>query len=99
MDETDHDRLLARLDHMVERGRVTEAEAAALRAAGDPSAVDAAVGAIRLRHASPKLVEAVEQGAMSEGEVEAFRERLRRGEHPRSLRAHLRRTERGATDG
>jgi polyhydroxyalkanoate synthesis regulator phasin len=99
MDKPDHDRLMGRLDHMVERGRMTEAEAAALRAASDPSEVDAVLCSIRLRHATPKLAEAVEQGAMTEDEAEVFRDRLRRGEHPRSLRAHLRRRKRGGTDG
>jgi hypothetical protein len=98
MGEPDHDGLLRRLDHMVEKGRVTEAEAAALRAAQSPSEVEAAICAIRLRHAAPKLAQAVDDGTLSEEDASSLRERLRNGEHSRTLRAHLRRGRREGSD-
>ncbi|HEX3393098.1 MAG TPA: hypothetical protein VHS52_01110 [Acidimicrobiales bacterium] len=84
-----HRRLLARLDHMVESGRVTEDEAARLRAADGPQEIDHAVGAIRLRHAGARLDAAVADGDMSREEADGFLERLRNGEHPRGLRSDL----------
>jgi hypothetical protein len=84
-----HRRLLMRLDHMVESGRVTDDEAARLRAATGPQEIDHAVGAIRARHAGARLDAAVAGGDMSREEADGFLERLRNGEHPRGLRSHL----------
>jgi hypothetical protein len=83
-------RLVERLDKMVTSGRMTEAEAARIRAAGDTAEFDAAVGEIRVRHATPRLAAAVEQGKMTQVDADTAVEQLRAGEHPRSLRAHLR---------
>jgi len=88
-DPKTHRRLLERLDHMVESGRVTEGEAARLRAATGPGEIERAVGAIRLRHAGARLDAAVADGDMSREEADGFLERLRNGEHPRGLRSHL----------
>jgi hypothetical protein len=82
-------RLIARLDTMVASGRVTEQEAAALRAASGPGQFDDVLRQIRLRHASTRLGSAVEDGSMSREEADGFLVRLKNGEHPRSLRAHL----------
>ena len=84
---------------MVETGRVTAAEAVALRAATDPDEVEAAIRAIRLRHAMPKIAEALEDGSLNQEEAETLREQLANGEHARSLRARLRHRRRGHADG
>ncbi len=75
---------------MVEHGRVTEAEAARLRAATDDEGFEAGMRAIRARHAGAKLDAAVEAGQMTRGEADANLERLRNGEHPGALREQLR---------
>jgi len=84
------ERLVGRLDHMVESGRLTEAEAEKLRGATAPNEFEDGVLNIRVRHARAKLNAAVEGGHMSEEEAAAYLDRLKRGEHPRGLRAHLR---------
>ena len=84
------DRLIERLDNMVETGQVTETEAARMRGAG-PSEFENAVRAIRVRHAGARLDAAVGAGQMSQEEADAYLERMKNGEHPQSLRAHLRR--------
>jgi hypothetical protein len=82
-------RLLARLDRMVTSGQITAMEAAQLRASEGTPAFDDAVRMIRTRHAAARLDAAVDEGAMTEAEAASYRTRLERGEHPRSLRAHL----------
>src|ERR1700677_1891504 len=83
-------RLLERLDHMGAIGQVTHAEAQRLRAANGPEELEAAVVEIRVRHATTKLDAAVASGQMSQTEADKNAERVRRGEHPRGLRSHLR---------
>lgn len=82
-------RLLGRLDRMVASGQVTDVEAGQLRAAEDEAQFQAAVTAIRSRHAGTRLAAAVTAGEMSQSEADANLDRIRRGEHPRGLRAHL----------
>jgi DNA-binding FrmR family transcriptional regulator len=82
-------RLVEGLDRMVASGRVTEEEAARLRASGVSGEFDAVVREIRVRHATPKLVAAVEGGNMTQAEADAAVEALRAGEHSGSLRARL----------
>jgi len=84
-------RLLQRLDQMVESGRVTDREAQRLRAAGTPSEFDETVRDIRLRHAGTRLNSAVADDTVPKEEADGLLERLRKGEHSRSLRARLRR--------
>lgn len=84
------DRLLERLDRMVESGRLTDAEARRLRAPARPNDFNDAVRDIRVRHAGTKLDVAVAEGSLTRVEADSFVERLGNGEHPRSLRAHLR---------
>ena len=83
-------RLMERLDHMVASGQVTLEEAARLRATEGSADFDAAVVAIRTRHAQGRLDLAIESGQMTQTEADQNLERLKRGEHPRALRAHLR---------
>lgn len=83
------ERILARLDKMVASGRVTETEAARLRAAIQPEEFEAAVRSIRLRHAGARLDAAVQGGQMTQQEADGYRDGLAKGEHPRSLRNHL----------
>jgi hypothetical protein len=84
------EKLLEGLDRMVESGQVTETEAARLRTAADPDEFENAVRGIRVRHAGAKMDAAVEGGNMTQEEANANLARLEAGEHPRSLRAHLR---------
>jgi len=90
-------RLVERLGHLVETGRVTEAEAARLRAASGPAEFERVVAGLRERHAGEKLSAAVTGGHMTQEEADASMERLKRGEHPRGLRAHLRRSHPGSS--
>ena len=83
-------RLIERLDHMVASGQVTADEAGRLRAANGATEIDAVITDIRLGHAQRSLDAAVEAGQMTRSEADHNLERLRNGEHPRGLRAHLR---------
>jgi polyhydroxyalkanoate synthesis regulator phasin len=83
-------RLLERLDHMVHSGQITEEEATDLRAASNDEDYEAAVVRIRTRHAQVRLDAAVKAGQMTLAEANAHLEQLQKGEHPRRLRAHLR---------
>jgi hypothetical protein len=82
-------RLIESLDRMVASGRVTEEEAVRLRAASSSAEFDAAVREIRVRHATPKLVAAVEGGTMTQADADTALEQLRAGEHSGTLRARL----------
>ena len=91
LDAKGRERLLKQLDKMVASGRVTETEAARLRTAAGSDEFDSASRDIRVRHARAQLNAAVEGGQMTQEEADAHLEGLKRGEHSRSLRAHLRR--------
>ena len=86
---TNRKRLLERLDHMVESGQVTAEEAGRMRTAATDAEFDAATVAIRTRHASASMSAAVEAGQMTQAEADANLSRIRNGEHPRGLRAHV----------
>lgn len=88
-DEKRRKRIVGQLDKMVGSGQLTDQEAARLRAASSHGQFDAVVSDIRVRHARTRLDAAVADGAMSQEEAEGFLDRLRNGEHPRSLRAQL----------
>ena len=81
---------MASVDKMVQSGRITDQEAARLRAAGSPEQVDAVVGEISMRHARMKIGAAVDTGSMPKEDADGFLDRMRRGEHPQDLRAQLR---------
>jgi len=83
------DRILGQLDKMVASGRITEPEAAHLRATAGTPEFDTAMGAVRARHAGAKMEGAIRSGEMTQEEADANLERLRRGEHPKGLRARL----------
>jgi polyhydroxyalkanoate synthesis regulator phasin len=84
-----HERLLERVDAMVKAGRLTKWEAKRLRATGQPGEFDDVVREIRVRHARTRLDAVVQDGSLTREEADGFLERLRKGEHPRSLRARL----------
>jgi polyhydroxyalkanoate synthesis regulator phasin len=90
------DRILQQVERMVASGRITDEEAARLRAAEGKPEFDAVVGAIRARHAGAHMEAAVAEGDMSQEEADAYVARLRRGEHPKGLRARLRMHRAGA---
>ena len=83
-------RLMERLDDMVRSGQVTEEEATDLRAAANDEDYEAAVIQVRTRHARERLDAAVEAGQMTQAEADANLQHIQKGEHPRALRAHLR---------
>lgn len=89
------DRLLPRLDQMVESGRLTATEAERVRAASELSEFNSAVRAIRVRHAGLRLDAAVEDGSLTRADADGLLDRLSRGEHGRFLRAHMRKLHRG----
>jgi polyhydroxyalkanoate synthesis regulator phasin len=78
------------IDKLLASGQVTEDEAARLRAGLEHGAQDEAVRDIRVRHAGAILADAVRDGRMTQEEADGYLQRLRAGEHSRSLRAHLR---------
>ena len=83
------ERILEQLDKMVASGRVSEGEAAALRAAAGTDEFERAVGAIRARHAGEHMDRAVAAGDMTPEEAAVYTERLQSGDHPTGLRARL----------
>jgi polyhydroxyalkanoate synthesis regulator phasin len=92
------DRLVERLDPMVESGRVTQSEADRLRAAEGQGEFDEVAIGIRARHAGGKLDEAVAGGHMTREEADAYLERMKKGEHIPGLRAQLRKLLPGTRD-
>ncbi len=83
------DRIIQQVDRMVAAGRITDEEAAQLRAAEGTPEFDAVVGAIRARHAGAHMEAAVAEGDMNQAEADGYLARLRSGEHPKGLRAKL----------
>ena len=77
----------ARVEKMLASGRISEDEAARVRAAvasgGD---VDGAVGQIRLRHAQEWVAAAIGDGRMTQAEADDVLARLAGGEDPRTVR-------------
>ena len=84
------DRILQQLDKMVASGQMTSEEADRLRKTQGTPEFEAAMLDVRLRHAGERLDSAVSEGQMSRQEADEQLERLRRGEHPKGLRARLR---------
>jgi hypothetical protein len=84
------ERIIQQVDKMVNSGRITEEEAARLRATEGTADFDAAVADIRARHAGNHMESAIDRGEMSREEADGYLERLRGGEHPEGLRARLR---------
>ncbi|MEO7399067.1 MAG: hypothetical protein ABIW84_10925 [Ilumatobacteraceae bacterium] len=99
MDWKRRDRLIGRLDQMVDAGRLTEEEADWIRAAGEPREFDDVVRNIRVRHAWTSLNSAIADGSLTQDEADGFLERLRNGDHSSSLRARLRDLRSGVSAG
>jgi hypothetical protein len=83
------ERILQQLDKMVASGRITREEAADLRSAKGTEQFERAVGAIQARHAGEHMESAIAAGEVTQGEADAYLDQLRRGEHPKGLRARL----------
>jgi polyhydroxyalkanoate synthesis regulator phasin len=83
------DRILTQVDKMVAAGRLTDDEAARLRAAEGSGAFDAVVAEIRLRHARAHMDAAVADGEMTRQEADGYATLIGHGEHPQGLRARL----------
>jgi hypothetical protein len=84
------ERILQQLDKMVASGQMTPEEAERLREAKGKPEFESVVLDVRLRHAGQRLHSAVSAGQMSQQEADDQLERLRKGEHPKGLRARLR---------
>jgi YHS domain-containing protein len=84
------ERIVATLDRMVASGRLTQVEADRLRNAAEPGQFDAALRSVRVRHARAKLAMATRDGSLSREDADAILDRLRKGEHSRAIRSHLR---------
>ena len=83
------ERIISQIDKMVASGRITEEDAARLRATEGTADFDAAIADIRARHAGVHMERAINAGEMSQEEADSYLERLRNGEHPKGLRARL----------
>jgi len=83
------DRIIKQLDTMVAAGRVTEAEAAPLRETAGTPAFDAAMGAMRARHASAQMDGAIRSGELTKEEADAYLDRLRKGSTRKASGARL----------
>jgi polyhydroxyalkanoate synthesis regulator phasin len=83
------ERILEQIDKMVASGRITAEEAVDLRAAEGSDQFERAVGAIQARHAGEQMVSAIAAGEMTQQEADAYLDQLRRGDHPKGLRARL----------
>ncbi len=90
LEPSTRERIVGRLDRLVKSGRVTQTEAARLRGAGEPREFDQVIREIRVRHAGTRLKSAVDSGDLTRAEADALLERLKAGEHGRTIRAHLR---------
>ena len=86
----DSQRMMERLDAMVSIGRITDEEAAQLRAAHGTPAFDEVVAGIRARHAQAHTDPAVADGRMSQDDADGLLERVRAGEHTAELRKQVR---------
>jgi hypothetical protein len=84
------ERIIERLDDMVSSGRITPAEAAALRATVGTAEFDVVMASIRARHAQAHTDAAVAEGAMTPQDAADSLERVRDGDHSPDLRRHIR---------
>jgi hypothetical protein len=74
--------------HLVESGRLTEEEAAQLRAA-DEATRQAVLTEIRSGHAAERLAGAVDAGLIDEASAGALTDQVRAGGHDPKLRRHI----------
>ena len=86
---SDPERLDIRLERMVGLGRITAAEAALVRAAGDDVERAAAVAAIQRRHARERAAAAVAEGRITRAEADEALQGLDHGGDPRAVRRLL----------
>jgi polyhydroxyalkanoate synthesis regulator phasin len=82
--------MMERLDAMVANGRISDDEAAQLRATEGTPAFDEVVARIRARHAQAHTDPAVADGTMSQEEADHLLERVLAGEHTTELRKRVR---------
>lgn len=83
--QPDPEGLARRVDKMLVAGRITAAEADAIRSAATPEEAEAAIDAVRQRHMSAHVGEAVAAGSVSEADGQELVERAR-SEGPEVLR-------------
>ncbi len=75
-----------RVDTLVKAGRLTEEDAARLRAVEETDELHDVAREIQLRHARKRVGEAVQEGILTEEEARTSLDRLADGEDPRFLR-------------
>jgi len=85
-------RIIEQVDRMVASGRITEEEAARLRAAPSDASFEEVVAGIRARHAQVHIDAAVAEGRMNQAEADELLNRLRSGEHSKELRSRIKGT-------
>jgi hypothetical protein len=88
------EQLVARIEKMLAAGRITEDEAARVRAAAETGMIDDVVREIQVRHAREWLAAAVAEGRVSERDAAEALDRLERGDDPDAIRALRRRRDR-----
>lgn len=86
----DPQRVIERLDAMVENGRITPDEAVRLRASVGTEEFDRVMSEVRARHASEHTAQRVHDGAMSQEVADQLLARVRDGEHSPELRRQIR---------
>lgn len=74
---------------MVRAGRITPEEAERVRSAATDDEREAAIAAIRGRHAGERVAAAVAAGELSPGDADDARRRLAEGEDPEGIRRLL----------
>ena len=89
--QSEPERLLERVDKMVQAGRVSIEEAERIRTAADSGESDNAIREIRLRHVRAQLDAEVREGRVSRAEADAILQRVENGEHPGRLLRSVRR--------
>jgi polyhydroxyalkanoate synthesis regulator phasin len=82
-------RVPRRLDRLVASGRMTPSEAQRLETAAGPAELDEALTAVRVRHASAVLDQAVASGGVTRDEADLYLLRMKSGEHSADLRREI----------
>jgi predicted RNA-binding Zn ribbon-like protein len=95
--QAEGDALGRRVDKMLASGRITAAEAERVRSAATPAAADAAIQAIRLRHMTAHVEDAVSAGTVGESDGADLLEQAKH-EGPAALRSIRRQPREDRTD-
>ena len=78
-------RFVERVPQMVDAGRLTEEEAAEVRAASESGAPDGVAQVMRLKHGRERIQEALRDGVVDQDEARELLQRLESGADPQFL--------------